>query len=92
MEPQPIQQQLRDTARAMYLNHVPYIASLKLFKRQLILAALERNHWNQCQAADDLHMHRNTLGRTLDELGIVLVSKGGKKNVKRVLRVEQRSA
>lgn len=40
-------------------------------KRQFIIGALQRNKWNQCRAARDLHMHRNTLSRTMAELKII---------------------
>jgi predicted ArsR family transcriptional regulator len=40
------------------------------FKRQYILEVLARHRGNQCKAAEELGMHRNTLSRTLTELGM----------------------
>ena len=48
-------------------------------KRQFIIGALHRNKWNQCRAARDLHMHRNTLSRTMAELKITVPANTVKK-------------
>jgi Fis family transcriptional regulator len=39
-------------------------------KRHFIQQVLDRNHGNQSHAARELGMHRNTLTRTLHELGM----------------------
>jgi DNA-binding NtrC family response regulator len=40
------------------------------FKKRFLLTVLEENNGNQCKAARELGMHRNTLSRTIDELKI----------------------
>ncbi len=49
---------------------VPYEAAVREFKKRYILEVLTRHRGNQCKAADELGMHRNTLSRTLTELGL----------------------
>jgi len=51
------------------------------FKKRFILAVLEENKGNQCRAARELGMHRNTLSRTLAELEIDLRPCGGVKRL-----------
>jgi len=41
------------------------------YKKRLLTEALTRNRWNQCRAARDLGIHRNTLERYMDNLDIV---------------------
>ena len=43
---------------------------MREFKKKFILTVLQENNGNQCRAARELGMHRNTLSRTLDELKI----------------------
>jgi Fis family transcriptional regulator, factor for inversion stimulation protein len=40
------------------------------FKKKFILTVLQENKGNQCRAARELGMHRNTLSRTIGELKI----------------------
>lgn len=42
----------------------------ELLDRRRIIRALDLFAWNQCAAAEQLKMHRNTLGRRMAELGI----------------------
>lgn len=44
--------------------------SMNAYKRELIVCALVRRKGNQCAAADELGIHRNTLSRDCDVLGI----------------------
>lgn len=44
--------------------------AMHAFKRQYIIAALAKCKGNQCAAADELGIHRNTLSRDCDVLGI----------------------
>ena len=49
---------------------ISYADAVREFKRQYILEVLARHRGNQCKAAEELGMHRNTLSRTLAELGL----------------------
>ena len=45
-----------------------YADAVRQFKRRYILEVLAHHKGNQCKAAAELGMHRNTLSRTLAEL------------------------
>lgn len=52
----------------MHSAGVSYTEAVRQFKRRYILEVLARHRGNQCKAAEELGMHRNTLSRTLAEL------------------------
>jgi Fis family transcriptional regulator len=52
----------------MHSAGVSYEDALRQFKRRYILEVLAQHKGNQCKAAEELGMHRNTLSRTLAEL------------------------
>jgi Fis family transcriptional regulator len=52
----------------MYSSGVSYSEAVRQFKRRYILEVLAHHKGNQCKAAEELGMHRNTLSRTLAEL------------------------
>lgn len=52
----------------MYSAGVSYADAIRQFKRRYILEVLAHHKGNQCKAAEELGMHRNTLSRTLAEL------------------------
>ena len=52
----------------MHNAGVSYAEAVRQFKRRYILEVLNRHKGNQCKAAEELGMHRNTLSRTLSEL------------------------
>lgn len=52
----------------MHSAGVSYADAVRQFKRRYILEVLAQHKGNQCKAADELGMHRNTLSRTLAEL------------------------
>ena len=54
----------------MHSAGVPYAEALRQFKRRYILEVLAQHKGNQCKAAEELKMHRNTLSRTLAELDL----------------------
>jgi Fis family transcriptional regulator len=54
----------------MYSAGVSYADAVREFKKRYILEVLSRHRGNQCKAAEELNMHRNTLSRTLTELGL----------------------
>lgn len=52
----------------MHSSGVRYDEAVRQFKRQFLLEVLKAHRGNQCKAADELGMHRNTLSRTMAEL------------------------
>ncbi len=54
----------------MHSAGVSYSDALRQFKRRYILEVLAKHKGNQCKAAEELGMHRNTLSRTLAELDL----------------------
>ncbi len=52
----------------MHHAGIPYSEAVREFKRRYILEVLAQHKGNQCKAAEELGMHRNTLSRTLSEL------------------------
>jgi len=52
----------------MHSAGVSYTEAIRQFKRRYILEVLAHHKGNQCKAAEELGMHRNTLSRTLAEL------------------------
>ena len=52
----------------MHSAGVSYNEALRQFKRRYIVEVLAHHKGNQCKAAEELGMHRNTLSRTLAEL------------------------
>ena len=49
-----------------------YEDAVREFKRTYLREVLVANRGNQCKAADELGVHRNTLSRTMAELGLSL--------------------
>ena len=54
----------------MYSAGMSYADSVRQFKKRYILEVLAHHKGNQCKAATELRMHRNTLSRTLAELDL----------------------
>ncbi len=52
----------------MQASGLPYADAVREFKKRFILEVLAKYRGNQCKAAEELGMHRNTLSRTLTEL------------------------
>ena len=62
--------QLEALILQMYQSNILYGEAVREFKKRFILTVLEQNKGNQCKAARELGMHRNTLSRTMQELKI----------------------
>ena len=62
--------QLEALILQMYKSNILYSEAVREFKKNFILTVLEENRGNQCKAARELGMHRNTLSRTMQELKI----------------------
>ncbi len=60
--------QLEALINQMYKSGILYSEAVREFKKRFILTVLEENNGNQCKAARELGMHRNTLSRTIAEL------------------------
>ncbi len=52
----------------MHESGILYGEAVREFKRVFIAHVLVQNNGNQCKAAKQLDMHRNTLSRTIAEL------------------------
>ena len=56
----------------MYKSGILYSEAVREFKKRFLLSVLQENNGNQCKAARELGMHRNTLSRTIAELKLDL--------------------
>jgi Fis family transcriptional regulator, factor for inversion stimulation protein len=65
-----VRDQLEALVLQMYRSNILFSEAVREFKKRFILAVLQENKGNQCRAARELGMHRNTLSRTLTELRI----------------------
>jgi Fis family transcriptional regulator, factor for inversion stimulation protein len=65
-----LKEQLETLILQMYKSNILYSEAVREFKKRFILTVLEENKGNQCKAARELGMHRNTLSRTMQELKI----------------------
>ena len=63
-----MKRELESLVFQMHAAGVPYADAVREFKKRYILEVLARHRGNQCKAAQELGMHRNTLSRTLTEL------------------------
>ena len=54
----------------MHSAGISYVDAIRQFKKRYILEVLAHHKGNQCKAAEELGMHRNTLSRTLAELDL----------------------
>jgi DNA-binding protein Fis len=65
-----VRDQLEALIMQMYKSNILYSEAVREFKKRFILTVLQENKGNQCRAARQLGMHRNTLSRTISELKI----------------------
>jgi DNA-binding NtrC family response regulator len=56
----------------MHSSGVRYEEAVHEFKKQYLREVLIAHRGNQCKAAEELGMHRNTLSRTMADLGLSL--------------------
>ncbi len=66
--------QLEALILQMYKSNILYSEAVREFKKRFIVTVLEENGGNQCKAARELGMHRNTLSRTIAELKLDVAS------------------
>src|SRR5881397_1387651 len=65
-----VKDQLEALVLQMVRSNILYSEAVREFKKRFIVTVLEENRGNQCKAAKELGMHRNTLSRTMQELKI----------------------
>lgn len=65
-----MKRELEHLVLGMHASGMTYNDAVREFKKRFILEVLARHRGNQCKAAEELGMHRNTLSRTLAELGM----------------------
>jgi Fis family transcriptional regulator len=83
-----VKDQLEALILQMYRTNILYDEGVREFKKRFILTVLQQHNGNQCRAARELGMHRNTLSRTIHELRIdVRPLQGGEKRPPRGTRV-----
>jgi Fis family transcriptional regulator len=63
-----VKRELDNLVTQMHSTGVRYEDAVRQFKRQYLLEVLRAHRGNQCKAAEELGMHRNTLSRTMAEL------------------------
>ena len=56
----------------MHSSGIRYDDAVREFKRQYLREVLVAHRGNQCKAAEELGMHRNTLSRAMSDLGLEL--------------------
>ena len=54
----------------MHDGGITYDEAVREFKKRYLIEVLAHHRGNQCKAAKELGMHRNTLSRTITELQI----------------------
>jgi DNA-binding NtrC family response regulator len=54
----------------MHDGGITYDEAVREFKKRYLIEVLAHHRGNQCKAAKELGMHRNTLSRTIAELQI----------------------
>jgi DNA-binding NtrC family response regulator len=67
-----VRRELDSLVTQMHSSGIPYEDAVHEFKRQYLREVLVAHRGNQCKAAEELGMHRNTLSRAMAELGLDL--------------------
>ena len=60
--------QLEDLVMQMYRGGITYAEAMREFKKAFLVTVLKEHNGNQCKAAVDLGIHRNSLARTISDL------------------------
>ena len=63
-----MKRELESLVTQMHSSGLRYEEAVRDFKRQYLREVLVAHRGNQCKAAEELGMHRNTLSRTMAEL------------------------
>jgi DNA-binding NtrC family response regulator len=67
-----VRRELDSLVTQMHSSGIPYEEAVREFKRQYLREVLLKHRGNQCKAAEELGMHRNTLSRAMSELDLQL--------------------
>ena len=67
-----MKRELDSLVTQMHSSGIRYEDAVREFKRQYLREVLVAHRGNQCKAAEELGMHRNTLSRAMAELGLSL--------------------
>lgn len=67
-----MRRELDSLVTQMHSSGIRYEDAVREFKRQYLREVLITHRGNQCKAAEELGMHRNTLSRAMAELGLSL--------------------
>ena len=67
-----VRRELESLVTQMHSSGTRYEDAVREFKRQYLREVLLAHRGNQCRAAEELGMHRNTLSRTMADLGLSL--------------------
>ena len=67
-----MRRELDSLVTQMHSSGIRYEDAVKEFRRQYLREVLIAHRGNQCKAAEELGMHRNTLSRAMAELGLSL--------------------
>ena len=65
-----MKRELDSLVTQMHAGGITYMEAVREFKKRFILEVLAHHRGNQCKAARELGMHRNTLSRTITELDL----------------------
>jgi len=65
-----VKRELDNLVTQMHTGGITYEEAVREFKRRFILEVLSGHRGNQCKAAKELGVHRNTLSRILTDLKI----------------------
>jgi Fis family transcriptional regulator, factor for inversion stimulation protein len=69
-----VKRELDSLVTQMHSSGVRYDEAVREFKKQYLREVLVAHRGNQCKAAEELGMHRNTLSRVMAELGLDLAA------------------
>ncbi len=67
-----MKRELENLVAQMHSSGIRYDDAVREFKRHYLREVLVAHRGNQCKAAEDLGMHRNTLSRAMADLGLDL--------------------
>jgi Fis family transcriptional regulator, factor for inversion stimulation protein len=67
-----VRRELESLVTQMHSSGIPYEEAVREFKKQYLREVLVAHRGNQCKAAEEMGMHRNTLSRTMADLGLDL--------------------
>jgi Fis family transcriptional regulator, factor for inversion stimulation protein len=65
-----VKRELDTLVTQMHAGGITYDEAVREFKKRFLIEVLAHHRGNQCKAAKELGIHRNTLSRTIAELSI----------------------